>query len=384
MELENMDKAYSKSKKALDKSGKLVKSLDALKKDVKKLSRQIENIQIEIIRAKEDGDKAKVKALNDSLKAPQQQLQAKKQQLQKLEATVQKNQATVDEKMVELSQDPALKAHLNEVIGKNFSKKLTKMEKDKEEKAKQNEPLSKIQEAAKKDPNVMYSLKEIEKYTKLVSEAQAIISDKTKTRAEKAKAQGDLPVLQTALDKSRSALAAHFKGTISRNVIDKITSYEDLGKEIKSNNRYMKGLDKQIANYTTALQNIGYEMPSRDGQSSDRSDDSSSTTRTSSGRAAPSTRTTQAPTPKLPAEQPKWYQFVKRFKNWNARRKAGPTQEQEPAPVSQEDKDKFKNSMKYKVVRDYEEKMAADLLKQAKAQNRQTVDNERDNDKEQR
>ncbi len=38
--------------------------------------------------------------------------------------------------------------------------------------------------------------------------------------------------------------------------------------------------------------------------------------------------------------------------------------------------------MKYEVVRDYEEKMAADLLKQAKAQNRPQVDRENDEDEQ--
>ena len=292
---------------------------------------------------------------------------------------MQKNQATVDEKMAELSQDPALKAHLNEIIGKKFSRQLVKIQKSKEEKLKQNETLSKIQEAAKQDPNVMYSLKEIEKYTKLVSKAQATIADNTKTPAEIAQAQQELPGLQTELNKARGDLARYFRGSISRDVIDKITSYENLGREIKANERQIKGFDKQIANYTTALQNIGLESSLREDQSSDRSDDSSSTTRTNAGRTAPSTGT--PPTPNVPATQPKWWQFVKRFKNWNAARKER-NAEEEPAPVSQEDKQKFKNSMKYEVVRDYEEKMAADLLKQAKAQNRPQVDRENDEDEQ--
>lgn len=379
MELENMDKAYARSKKALDKSGKFMTTLNALKNEVKALTRQIENINIEIIRAEEDGDKARVTTLKESLKTPKKELKEKKQQLERLETIVQKNQATVDEKMAELSQDPALKAHLNEIIGKKFSRQLVKIQKSKEEKLKQNETLSKIQEAAKQDPNVMYSLKEIEKYTKLVSKAQATIADNTKTPAEIAQAQQELPGLQTELNKARGDLARYFRGSISRDVIDKITSYENLGREIKANERQIKGFDKQIANYTTALQNIGLESSLREDQSSDRSDDSSSTTRTNAGRTAPSTGT--PPTPNVPATQPKWWQFVKRFKNWNAARKER-NAEEEPAPVSQEDKQKFKNSMKYEVVRDYEEKMAADLLKQAKAQNRPQVDRENDEDEQ--
>ena len=43
MELENMDKAYARSKKALDKSGKFMTTLNALKNEVKALTRQLEN-----------------------------------------------------------------------------------------------------------------------------------------------------------------------------------------------------------------------------------------------------------------------------------------------------------------------------------------------------
>lgn len=382
MELENMDKAYARSKKALDKSGKLIATVDTLKKEVKALTRQIENTQIEIIRAEEDGDKAKVKTLKESLKAPKKELEGKKQQLEKLEATVQKNQATIDEKMAELSQDPALKAHLSEVIGKKFSRQLVKFQKGKDEKIKQNETLLKIQEAAKQNPNVMYWLKSIEDSIKQIDFTKKVIADPTQPSANIANAQNVLPNLENFLEKTRSDLARYFKGSISREVIDKITSYENLGREIKANERQIKGFDKQIANYEIALQNIGFESPLRDSQPSDRLDDSSSTTRTNAERTAPSTSTPPTPAPNLPATQPKWWQFIKKFKNWNAARKERNAEETEPAPVSQEDRQKFKNSMKYEVVRDYEEKMAADLLKQAKAQNRPQVDRENDEDEQ--
>ena len=377
-----MDKAYSRSKKALDKSGKLMATVDTLKKEVKALTRQLENTQIEIIRVEEDGDKAKVKTLKESLKAPKKELEEKKQQLEKLEATVQKNQATIDEKMAELSQDPALKAHLNEVIGKKFSRQLVKFQKGKDEKIKQNETLLKIQEAAKQNPNVMYWLKSIEDSIKQIDFTKKVIADPTQPSANIANAQNVLPNLENFLEKTRSDLARYFKGSISREVIDKITSYENLVREIKANERQIKGFDKQIANYETALQNIGFESPLRDSQPSDRSDDSSSTTRTNAERTAPSTSTPPTPTPNLPATQPKWWQFIKKFKNWNAARKERNAEETEPAPVSQEDRQKFKNSMKYEVVRDYEEKMAADLLKQAKAQNRPQVDRENAEDEQ--
>lgn len=383
MELEQIDKAYARSKKALDKSGKFMTTIENLKSEIKALRRQVEDIQIQIIRAKEDNDTAKVKTLQEAKKAPIQALEAKKQQLQKLEAVVKQNQTVIDQKMDELSKDPALKAHLDEVIGKKFSRKLSKIQKDKEERTNQNKTLLRIQEAAKTEPNVMYSLKEIEKYSALEAELQAIIADPAKSATEKAQAQNDLLTAQNSLEKSRSDLARYFKGTISREVIDKITSYEDLERDINSNNKYIKGLDKQVANYETALENIGFESPLRTASPdrsiplSDISDSSSSTT-----RAGARGETVSAPSTDLPAEQPKWYQFIRRFKNWIARRKVEvpreEEQQQESAPVSQEDKKKFKDSMKYDIVKDYEEKIAADLLKQAKAQNKETADRDRD------
>ena len=377
MDLENIDKAYNRSKKALDKSGKLMTSIEDLKKEVTKLKRQLENIEIEIIRAKEDKDSAKVKTLEESKKAPKKDLEAKKKQLEKLSAVVQKSEIAINVQMTELSRDPALKAHLDEIIGKKFSRKLSKFQKDKEEKTNKNKPLMKIQEAAKTEPNVMYSLKEIQKYITLEAKLQATITDPAKSAAEKAQAQTDLIAAQNSLEKSRSDLARYFKGAISREVIDKITSYEDLEREIKSNNRYIKGLDKQIANYETALENIDFDISSRASAPSNRSDASSSTTRSGSRTSA----NQPAPSTILPAEQPKWWQFIKRFKNWNTRRKAEQVQEeieQEPETVSDEEKKSFKDSMKYAVVRDYEEKVAVDLLKQAKAQNRETADRDRD------
>ena len=233
MELENINKSYSRSKKALDKSGKLMTTVESLKTEVKNLKRQLENIQIEIIRAQEDGDSARVKTLEESKKAPKADLAAKKKQLEKLSAIVTQNETAISVQMTELSKDPALKAHLDEVISKKFSRKLSKIQKDKEERTNQNKTLLRIQEAAKTEPNVMYSLKEIEKYSALEAELQASIADPAKSAAEKAQAQTDLLAAQNSLEKSRSDLARYFKGTISREVIDKITSYEDVKDDVE-------------------------------------------------------------------------------------------------------------------------------------------------------
>lgn len=66
----------------------------------------------------------------------------------------------------------------------------------------------------------------------------------------------------------------------------------------------------------------------------------------------------------LPATQPKWYQFIKRFKNWvNRRRTERESMEQEPeeensnpsttSSKASDKKTSFRDSMKYEVIRDY-------------------------------
>lgn len=377
--LEEMDKTYVKSKAILDKSGKVIATLETLKTEVKTLKRQIEDIQLKMMRAKEDGKLSEIKPLEASLKAPKANLALKKEQLQKLEAVVRQSQISVGKRMTEISKIPELRAHLKDVIEKKFSRQLTQFQKQKEEKLKQNEPLIRIQKVAQKDSKVMYILAEIEKYAKLENELQTAIANSTKSEDEKKKDQNYLVGIQSLLSKSRGKLAKYFKGTITRDVIDQITSYENLGRQIKSNNKYISGLDKQIANYTTALENIGLLTPCRVVQLEPQPE----------------------PQPdNLPAKQPKWYQFATRLKNWVNQFKSyvqteqqesqpqlepgsepyesNPTPKIEPISISEEQKNQFKDSMKYDIVKDYEEKLAASLLKQAKSQNRKTPDMDRD------
>ena len=83
----------------------------------------------------------------------------------------------------------------------------------------------------------------------------------------------------------------------------------------------------------------------------------------------------------LPATQPKWYQFIKRFKNWvNRRRTERESMEQEPeeensnpsttSSKASDKKTSFRDSMKYEVIRDYEKQFEENLLRNASQQNR--------------
>lgn len=370
MELENMNKSYTNAKASLNKKSKLVTIVNQLEQKVLTLSRDIEDIQIAIIRAYEDKDNDKVKTLKESLKGPKEELAKNKAQLEKLRDVANRSQKAIDQQMEELSKDPALKAHLEEVTAKRFSRDATKKQKEKEQLLSENEAFEKIKATARENSKVMTALYDIEKHSKEIQELDKKINDPKTDPIALPSLKASLSQEEFDLSKSRGVLANCFKGTIKKDIIDKITSYSSLDRNIKANNRRIKGIDKQIANYEVALNNIGYTLYERESNSTEEPKNPYSSKITRSDEEDPKGKSG------LPAEQPKWYQFIKRFKNWNNRRKLeskGPEAHEGPeehaASVSEKEKSKFKNSMKYDIVKDYQEKMAADLLKQAKAQN---------------
>lgn len=354
-----MDTTYKRNKKAIDKTGKLMTELNKLTREVKSIKREIEDIKIAIIRADEDKDSAKSKLLQKDLKTKQSELKPKKQQLEKLQAIVQKTQESINEKMDELSRNPELKAHLDSVIETKFTRKLAKYKKEKTELEGKNATLKTIRDAAIRNPNIMFSIKQIEDCKKTEVKLNAIISDPSKTAAEKSKATADLDYNKRQLDSARANLAKSFKGKVSRDVIDKIVSFDSLEKDIRSNDRELKGYNKQIANYQTALESLIANRPHSNSR------EHTSTSR-ETGHGGPL------------VQQPKWYQFIKRFKNWNARRKM--ESEVEAEPTDSESKTSFRDSMKYDIVKDYEQQIETDLLRQAKSYNRESSDRERDDD----
>ncbi len=389
MDLEKMDKSYGKAKIVTDKTSKLNVAVDKLALEVKQLYRNYEDLKIKLERSIEDKDTVTEKQCKADIEKVKEKFFKARKSLNNLKEVVAKNQDTINQHFEEISNNPELKAHLDQVVGTKFSRALLRNQKEKEEKLKENETLSKITEAAKKDPNVMYMLKDLEKQLNSVKSLNAIIADPSKSQAEIAQAQVDLASANSSIEQRRSELAKYFKGAITREVIDKITSFEDLEKNIKANNRTIKGLNKQNANYETALYNIGYLSPL----------DSRLAGKNLSGKDFPikdsefvpvaqpvkrvKTQTAQHISPaenNLPAEQPKWYQFIKRFKIWANQRKTNiessensrtvETQNSSSASKVSLNDSSFRNSMKYEVVKDYEKQFEENLLRQAKEQNK--------------
>ena len=358
MELNDINEDYKKSQARVSKLGPAKEKVETLKKEIKSLTRDIEDLLLAKDRAQEDGDIATVQKIDPDLRILKAGLKARADTLKKIEEVISKTESELDKHMESLKQmeqdNPEFLEHMNTVIAKKFSRKAHALQNEKKELASRNEQLAIIKEAAQKDRYVMNTLKGIEHYTEIIEKYSDSKSSKRKKEVREAKAK---------LSDRRNDLKAYFKGSISEEVINSLTGFGNIDKDIKTNTRQIKGIDKSVANYRTALGELGYtldDVPDKsvsfDSQGHAFVDISSSSNKDDS-KALP------------PAEKPKWYQFIKRFKNWRNARKLE-NEKNESEPVIEEKPNSFKDSMKYDVVKDYEAKLEQELLRNAKVKNK--------------
>lgn len=356
MELKDINENYKKSQIKVSKLGPAKAKVENLKKEIIPLVRKIEDLETVKRRAQEDKDEANVQKADKDLKAIKLELNSKKELLQKIESMILKTEAELDNhiKLLEdMEKDnPQLFEHMNEVIAKKFSRKVIALENEKKNLNSTNDQLSIIQNAAKKDPYIMNTLKGIEGYTKSIEQLSNSndINDINKLNEAKRK-----------LAARRNDLKIYFKDKISDEVINSLTSFNNISKSINSNNRQIKGINKNVSNYKTALNELGYTIDIPNGKT---------ITDLSGKKILSSQIKDYNENEKIlpPAEKPKWYQFIKRFKNWYNSKNIEPKQEIK----SKQSSNNFKDSMKYDIIRDYESKLEKDLLQDAKAINKES------------
>lgn len=355
MELKEINEDYTRAKSKLTKLEPLKAEIETLKKEQKEVIRQIEDLKKAKTRAEEDKDTKKAKQIEEDLKAPTKRLKLIKEDLEEKASRLENAQKKVDSKIEELSNNPALKEHLNTIIGKKFSRQILAKDAKKETLEKQSEEYQKIKAAAAKDPYVKNTLKGIEGYTAIIESLKNSKNPDDIKKVNEAKLK---------LKDRRNDLKTYFKGSISEETIATLTSLKNIDSQIKSNTREIKSLNKQITNYENALEEIGFVSP-RKISNIEKSDPNIADTRTGSGEGK------EPNDSNLPTTQPKWYQFIKRFKNWYNKR----VYEEEPqGKIPGKEKDtEFRTAMKYDIIKDYEAKLEQDLLKQAKSKRKEKV-----------
>ena len=370
MELNEINENYKKAQVRISKLGPAKAKIESLKKEIKPLTRTIEDLSLKKNRAQEDGDHAIVQQADSDLKKFKAELKMKSDTLKKLEEMISKAEAELDNHLESLKQmeqnNPEFLEHMNTVIAKKFSRKANALKNEKKELTSRNVQLEIIKEAAKKDPYVMNTLKGIDGYKKAIEQ---LSNSKDPNDIQK------LSEAKSKLNDRRKDLKTYFKGSISDDVINSLSSFSNIDKDIKSNTRQIKGIDKSIANYRTALVELGYTLDDTPVHSVFFDSKGNAFTDIHNSFEKESDKNSNKAL--LPVEKPKWYQFIKRFKNWrNSKKIEAENKLETEAPSNKEKPNKFRDSMKYDIVRDYEAKLEQDLLKNAKAQNKEARANE--------
>lgn len=390
MELNEINQSYKEDGKKLARvnTDKVKNKIAELEQTVIHLADEYQDLSTKKARAERDKDTATAKAAEKDMKAKAEEVKKARSSLAKLKEQLSKAQKAVDDhvKLVEemAKSNPELKAQLAAAIKTKFERAVARNNSEKEKIAKQVEPLKIIKNAAQKDPQVSHILLGMEEDYKNMEMLQAIISKGNKSPDEIKDAQEKIAEFSKQREAKKSKLAAYFKGTISKADIDRITYLDVLDKEIKASDRKIAGLNKQNANYETALKNMGEVT-----QSKDSSQKTSIFNRIKPEQGAQPVQLGQdkdSSSSGLPATKPKWWQFIKRFKNWYhkndsikaANSEKGESHDSDPTQVL--DKKSFKDSMKYDVVRDYKDKLEQEYLKAAKAQNKAEKAAQKDED----
>lgn len=378
MDLAKINKEYTKLKNDLDK---MEKEIEALDKRANDLADDKTLIKGRLIVAQRLGDKAEeskakadIKKIDDELKSIAEDATNKKEEVKKIKDKI-------EEKVKEIKEDPKMKKHLGIVFAKQYSRKLSNLEKEKEEASQKKERLTELDDLVKKHPTLANNLtgiigcankiKKLEKELKdmTIEKAPGVIDYKDPARAQEIQ-NTLIPQYNAKLDANKSNLMSY----ISRNNL-KITEQDiseiaengvidgkgnvdlkaTMSKNMASVNRQVKGLDKSIANYKSAYNSLDAEY--RQAAPLQRQQ--------SQGQPA------QGQPSQNGEEKPKWYQFIKRFKNWNEKRKQKALPDGTTAPsgsAKTKEDNEFKDSLKYEIVSDLVDKMNKDNVKEAKKQ----------------
>lgn len=378
MDLKTLNKEYVQFKSDLEKARKEIESLESKANDLAD-DRIIWTAKL--VEAKRNSDSVAEKQAEGELKRIYTEIKVVQGDTLKKKEDIELIQAKINVRILEIKENPEMKKHLDEVMSKKYDRKLSKLEKEKEEAVEKKDRLTDLKQLVTDHPALGNNLKGILTATKEMKDLQAEL-DGMKMIVETGKSSAYtyknpvraneiintlLPQAQAKLATNKTPLMAYISKNGSNITEQDIDELADKGftvdrkgnldlnatmnKSISSLNRQIKGYDKSIRNHQIALENINNR-------------------RETTPEPEPTTPEPETTTP----EKPKWYQFIQRFKNWNDRRKqqALPESEQktpeskQATPEPSTERNEFLNSLKHEIVQDVVKQMETDNLKEAK------------------
>lgn len=400
MDLEKLNKSYEKAKANLDAKKKVIEKLE---KDIQTELDNIEIVKGAKIVAQRRNDPADVKRADESIKMYQENIKKIKEQAEQEKEEMQMFQEKVDKIVEEIKEDPEMKQHLEQVLAKRYSREIKKIDKEIEEIGKKKEEnTKKLEQEDKKLEGVDKVQKMVEEHPTMKNHMQGMLNakatnqklsdelatlDMVKDKARINRIKKEMQEANQKLEKNRDAILAYatknklgitketLENIADNVVVDKKTNSvnvkaslsntkkqiqankDSITKENKNYDKKISGYNKQISHNEKAITKLGYRTPER---GTERTSTTSENTAGERGEGAEQE-------PVQTEGKPKWWQFIKRYKQWkeNKGTQALPDPEQ-PRELDGEEKSEFAQSLKYKVVQDIAKEMQKETVREVK------------------
>ena len=409
-ELEKINEEYVNFKSFIEKAKKEIERFD---KKINKLKEEKNDLLGKLDGAKKINDLAGIQQYEDEIKNVDDKIGNVKKDVIRKKEEIESLQSKINDRIEKVKENPEMKKHLEKVLTKKYERKLNSLNSEKEVEEKKKERYVELKDLVDNHPTLANNLKGIIKYTKEIKDLEeeyrnangpdkiakkALLNEKRKDKKKnkdnlmKYINKHNLSITEVDIEE----LAQNGIFSIGKDNKEKVNLDLTMNKNLSSIDRKIKGYDKSILNYTGALEhtNINSQTIGSSNNISRNAQTTGAVDNTNIDRQAMGTvdytnmdGQTNEDSGSVQKET-KWYQFIKRFKNWNERRKqkALPSsveqeqeseqEEEQEEQQEQETRNEFVNSLKYEIVKDIVEnkenegvKIGKEARKQAQQEN---------------
>lgn len=379
MELnEQLDQNYNKDKKAYQKTQRLSQNVKDLEQQLKMLKREWEDARIKQIRAKEDGDASLEKEAQAEVEAKVNEAKKVQTKLDTIKEVIERNKSKVDGYIEELKKEPGFEEHVNSILEKRYNRQLAKA-------LKEEQQVNTILDLCQKHPTLANNLRGMvraqEELDKLNKEIEPLDPEKDKDKLDEIQSKID-----ELVGKKNSNMDMFMSYCVKKDVdidrefLENLISEKGFAHDKQGNinvektlKNMAKGYKKRVLAYQVAIGRIpNARMSARNEETLGDPEVAETQPTTKLERLTSDPMKEQKPEP--PAPTFKWYELRKRFKYWMEKRKAEKQaqtkqeeqeQDTETSSTSTSTSEKFRNSYKYDVVRDYVDKKEEEIFKES-------------------
>lgn len=403
MDLEKLNNSYEKAKQNLENK----------KKAIEKLEENLQVVMEDLIIARgekiieqRENDWEEVKFTEQKIKDKERQIKEIQQKAEEEKEEMQMFQEKVDKIIEEIKEDPQMKQHLEQVIAKRYGrenkkidKEVKEVEKKKEAEGKRLENIEVVETMMQEHPtmknhmqgmlNASASIQRLEEELSqldMVKNNDRIKVIQKEIQGANKKLENNRDAILTFSNKNKLGITKETLEAIMQNVaVNEKTGQVNvknslantknrMQRKVKNYDKEILGYHKKTANNQRAMMNLGYSLP-REG----REEENANIERGFSNQVMGVGTIAELEKETETEQKPKWFQFIKRFKQWLASKKMSqlPNTNSKPEAIEKEEKNEFSKSLKYQVVKDIAKQMQEEKIKEAKQQAKQTKEIEK-------